>query len=452
MSAGKVSVETAEVAGTATSTGAGAADAGSQRVVVAQDATTIAGASSLPSGSNTIGNVGIISPIGQQLMAASVGVVIASDQSAVPISAAALPLPAGAATSANQTTEIGLLTTIDADTGVLAGNTTVTQTLDSNEDIVVSMAGKNAASFAYAAGTLDATLIPFMSMNGGISYITANFISSAGVISSSVVLTNPHGANALGILILPGVTHVMVRVQTYNSGSAVAYINATNAISTSFGLHSWLGSTAPTIGQKTMASSLPVVIASNQSAVPMSASSLPLPTGASTSANQTTEIGLLTTIDADTGTIAGWNEAGRVAVNTIAGQIGVQGASGVVTALTQRVVLATDVALPTGSNTIGNVTATLSQTATTVAETSVNVAGADTTLKAANANRKRLTIQNHGSGFVRVSLSATATSTSPIRLVPGVGAWVLEGDFVYRGEVSAFSETGTNEVGVIEET
>lgn len=50
-----------------------------------------------------------------------------------------------------------------------------------------------------------------------------------------------------------------------------------------------------------------------------------------------------------------WDEANRAAVNTIAGQVGVQGASGVVTALTQRVVLATDVALPAGNNNIGDV-------------------------------------------------------------------------------------------------
>lgn len=63
-------------------------------------------------------------------------------------------------------------------------------------------------------------------------------------------------------------------------------------------------------GQATMANSEPVVIASDQSAVPVSASSLPLPTGAATSAKQDTIIGhvdgiegLLTTIDADTGSI-----------------------------------------------------------------------------------------------------------------------------------------------------
>lgn len=50
----------------------------------------------------------------------------------------------------------------------------------------------------------------------------------------------------------------------------------------------WLGSTAPTVGSKTSANSVPVVIASDQGAVAISAASLPLPTGAATSANQTT--------------------------------------------------------------------------------------------------------------------------------------------------------------------
>lgn len=55
---------------------------------------------------------------------------------------------------------------------------------------------------------------------------------------------------------------------------------------------SWLGSTAPTVGQKTMSSSIPVVLSSDQSTIPISAASLPLPTGAAT---ETTLAGVLTT-------------------------------------------------------------------------------------------------------------------------------------------------------------
>lgn len=54
-------------------------------------------------------------------------------------------------------------------------------------------------------------------------------------------------------------------------------------------------------------------------------------------------------------TIAGVVTSNRAAVNPISGQAGVQGNTGAVSATTQRVTLATDVALPAGTNTIGNV-------------------------------------------------------------------------------------------------
>lgn len=50
-----------------------------------------------------------------------------------------------------------------------------------------------------------------------------------------------------------------------------------------------------------------------------------------------------------------WDESDRCKVNLIVGQAGVQGGSGVVTALTQRMVLATDVGLPAGTSNIGDV-------------------------------------------------------------------------------------------------
>ena len=59
------------------------------------------------------------------------------------------------------------------------------------------------------------------------------------------------------------------------------------------------GGVATTLGQKAMAASIPVTIASDQSAVPITAASLPLPTGASTAANQVTINGTLTNIEAN---------------------------------------------------------------------------------------------------------------------------------------------------------
>lgn len=77
-----------------------------------------------------------------------------------------------------------------------------------------------------------------------------------------------------------------------------------------------------------------------------------------------TDNGVLDNIDADTSAIQtavqimdDWDESDRAKVNPIAGQAGVQGGSGTVSALTQRVVLATDVALPAGTNAVGKLLA-----------------------------------------------------------------------------------------------
>lgn len=50
-----------------------------------------------------------------------------------------------------------------------------------------------------------------------------------------------------------------------------------------------------------------------------------------------------------------WDESDRAKVNLIVGQAGVAGGSGTVGATTQRMTLATDVALPTGTNQIGSI-------------------------------------------------------------------------------------------------
>lgn len=55
---------------------------------------------------------GVVTSLGQKTSLASQPVVIASDQSTLPISAVSLPLPTGAATSANQSTQITSLASI----------------------------------------------------------------------------------------------------------------------------------------------------------------------------------------------------------------------------------------------------------------------------------------------------------------------------------------------------
>lgn len=110
-----------------------------------------------------------------------------------------------------------------------------------------------------------------------------------------------------------------------------------------------------------------------------------------------------------------WDETNRAAVNTIAGQVGVQGASGTVTALTQRVVLATDVALPAGTNIIGALSANQSVKETrsaTGTQTSVGDSASSVTVLASNANRLGATIYNDSSAALYLKCGATASTTS----------------------------------------
>jgi hypothetical protein len=91
-------------------------------------------------------------------------------------------------------------------------------------------------------------------------------------------------------------------------------------------------------------------------------------------------------------TLAGVVTSSRAAVNPISGQAGVAGGSGTVGATTQRVVLATDVALPAGTNVIGALSA----------NQSVNVAQiAGTTTSTGNGTS--------GAGVQRVTIASDST-------------------------------------------
>lgn len=82
-----------------------------------------------------------------------------------------------------------------------------------------------------------------------------------------------------------------------------------------------VGGAAITLGQKLMATSLPVTLASDQSALAITAASLPLPTGASTSALQTTGNTSLSSIDSKTPALGQALAAGSVPVVLTAAQL-----------------------------------------------------------------------------------------------------------------------------------
>lgn len=140
---------------------------------------------------------GRINTQGQKAMAASTPVVIASDQSAVPVSAASLPLPVGAATESTLATRLSE-SDFDTKTGGLTEAPPATDTASSG-------------------------------LNGRLQRVAQRLTSLIALLPAALV-----GG----------------RLDT--------------------NLGAWLGSTAPTVGQKTMANSVPIVLASDQSAVPVS--------------------------------------------------------------------------------------------------------------------------------------------------------------------------------------
>jgi len=101
-------------------------------------------------------------------------------------------------------------------------------------------------------------------------------------------------------------------------------------------------------GQQTMENSEPVVIASDQSALPVSGTVTVDTSLLATAANQATEIASLSVLD-------DWDETDRAKVNLIVGQAGIAAGTGVDGATVPRVTLATNVALPAGTNNIGDV-------------------------------------------------------------------------------------------------
>jgi hypothetical protein len=142
-----------------------------------------------------------------------------------------------------------------------------------------------------------------------------------------------------------------------------------------------------------------------------------LPTGAATEAKQDTQITALQIMD-------DWDESDRAKVNPIAGQAGVQGGSGTTNALTQRVVLATDVALPTGTNTLGK----LEHTTTGLGHgvTTVTTAGTDVALAASTA-AKWVIIQAQTDNTSSVAVGATGVDAT---VATGTGILLAAGEAV----------------------
>jgi hypothetical protein len=241
-------------------------------------------------GGGSGGNVTITSPLGTQSIAASVAVTPATS-STWPVSAASLPLPSGAATSALQTTGNTSLSSILTALGspFQAGGS-----LAANQSVNLTQMGGSAISSGAvsAIGTAGTGNVPNVNAYivggaGSASNITQWATTSLGV--PTAYGTAPTSGNYIGVNAY--VTNTNANGQTTMSASSpVTLASDQSAVATKAASGAFVAGSIADLahGQATMAASVPVTLASNQSTVPVSNASLPLPTGAATSALQTT--------------------------------------------------------------------------------------------------------------------------------------------------------------------
>ena len=202
--------------------------------------------------------------VGQKVMADSLPVTIASNQTALPITAAALPLPAGAATEATLLTRAQAAQLpaalvggrLDTNVGAWLGSTaptvgqkaaaaslpvvlasdstlpltpvtTATGALGAlNAAVTIVLAGQTSVGFQLAAGTLIGTIVPEISLDGGATYNTAYFDDVNSALTQSIVFTVANTAQTRTIVCMGGATHARVRVTVFTSGTATLTFNA----------------------------------------------------------------------------------------------------------------------------------------------------------------------------------------------------------------------------------
>jgi predicted NUDIX family NTP pyrophosphohydrolase len=389
---------------------------------------------------------GKLNSLGQKNMAGSVPVTLASDQSAVPISAASLPLPTGAATDAalsalrSTTTVTGTLTTafgqelqLDCTTGISAAMVEISGTWTGSVGFESSVDGTTWQS-VYTADMilLDGQLPSSATANGRflIPVVGYQKVRAVGVLASgtaNVTITGTRGHDG-----------VLIALQAFT------YVKQTG--SDAFNSKIVDGSDISRVATVSVDGAVKV----DGSAVtqPVSAASLPLPTGAATEAKQDTGNAALSAIQTATQLIDdGVGTPGSAAPGKGMAALGTDGTNARMLKTDAAGELQVDVvssALPTGAASETTLSAINTKTATLVSgrvpvdgsavtqpvqETGVssatlsNVAGnaSSVQLLASNSARRMVTIHNDSTAILYVKFGTTASATSYTVKIPPDG-------------------------------
>lgn len=308
-------------------------------------------------------------------------------------------LPTGAATAAKQDTGNTSLSSIDGKLNSLGQKAMV-------GSVPVAIASDQSAIPASQSGTWNINNI-----SGTVSLPTGA-ATSANQTTANTSLSSIDGKLTTTVNGLK----VDVQASALPTGAATSALQTTGNTSLS-SIDGKLGS----LGQKAMVGSAPVVIASDQSAIPASQSgtwninnisgTVSLPTGAATSANQTTANTSLSSIDGKLGSL---------------GQKAMAGSAPVVLASDQSAVPTKAPVNANGSQTTGTVSTVITLTAP------ANAVGF--ILQAADTNTANM----------RYRIGAVATSASGQQLQPGRDSGYVPG----AANISIVAESGTQEYEV----
>jgi hypothetical protein len=363
--------------------------------------------------------------IGQKTMVASIPIVIASDQSAVPVSSATLATQATlAAVLAKLSSDPATQTTLAAILAQLVAGIPVSGTVTANfgtidgaatEATLATLNGKIPASPATDRTTAAA---PFSTrLSDGAAFYKATTPSDTQPVSAASLPLPTGAATEATLATLLTLAGFQARINT--------------------------------LGQKTMVNSTPVTIASDQSALPISTASLPLPAGAATEATLATRLG---ESDFDT-------KVGSLTETAPATDTASSGLNGRLQRIAQRItsLIALIPAALTGSGNFkaaiveSTATVTTKETrAATPAQSSVGGSATTVTLLASNANRLGATCYNDSSAILYLKLGATASATS--FTVAMAASSYYEAPFGYTGIIDGIWASATGNARITELT
>lgn len=357
-------------------------------------------------------------------------------------------LPTGASTATRQDTGNASLASIDAK---LTNPLPVSGTVTSNQGTAGALAGAWPVKITEGTVILGTTSNPLQisstQLNNNISFISGATGDIAGGVDPGIYSLL---AGGMYNTVLPSLSNGNQAALQLDSSSRLIIAPLTNTSVVKVQLQDNAG-TAIVLGQAVMASSVPVVIASNQSAVPASQSgtwninnvsgTVSLPTGASTAAKQDTGNASLASIDSKltnplpvSGTVAA-TQSGTWSTRT-------QDGSG--NSLTSQVSGAQR-ALDVGVNVAGVQVDPRAASPGTLTDRSGTATAASATLMSANSSRKYLIIQNLSNNQdMWINFTTAATNASPsLRVAAGV-SFSMEGSFISTEQINVIRGGGSN--------